>query len=293
MKIVELYMSSEQPVLSLEIFPPNVVYPLETVFDTLNELIKLKAKYISVTYPGGDNRIRTVEIAARIKKQFGIETQAHLTCIGHTAEEVDKLLEELTKESITNIMALRGDFPPGPVFNIDKQSFRYANELVRFIKNKGDFGVAAAAHPEGHPECSRLKEDLLHLKQKVEAGVDFLITQLFFDNRIYYDFIDKALSIGIACPVIPGIMPVLNPPQIKKMIYLNGGSLPAALIKIIDKYENQSESMEKAGIEYAVRQIEDLVKNGVAGIHMYTMNKATQISYIVESAGLGQNSEFE
>lgn len=285
MKIADFYRTA-QPVLSLEIFPPNMIYPLETVFTTLDELIKLNAKYISVTYPGGDNRVRTVEIAARIRKQYGIEAQAHLTCVGHTAAEVGQILEALRMEGISNIMALRGDLPDDGSYDINKQTYRFANELIQTIKTKGDFGIAAAAHPEGHPECRRLSEDLRHLKNKVEAGVDVLITQLFFDNRIFFDFIDKAQAVGIHCPIVPGIMPVLNAKQIKKMVYLNGGSMPASLLKIIDQYEHQGDDMEKAGLEYAIRQIEDLLDSGVAGIHLYTMNKARQIIYIVENAGL-------
>ncbi|MDR1615995.1 MAG: methylenetetrahydrofolate reductase [NAD(P)H] [Syntrophomonadaceae bacterium] len=285
MKIIEFYRSS-QPVLSLEIFPPSMIYPIETVFYTLDELVKLNAHYISITYPGGYNRARTVGIAARIKQQYGIEAQAHLTCVNHTSQELENILAELQNKDVTNIMALRGDLPETPDFDIKNCTYHYANELIEVIKAQGDFGIAAAAHPEGHPDCRRLKEDLYHLKNKVETGADFLITQLFFDNRIYFDFIDKCLSININCPIVPGIMPVLNANQIKKMIYLNGGSMPAKLIKIVDKYGDNPADMEKAGIDYAAGQISDLVADKVAGIHMYTMNKARQITNILEQAGL-------
>ncbi len=285
MKIIELY-KKKKPVLSLEIFPPNMIFPIETIFTTLDELQQLNASYISVTYPGGSNRSRTVEIAARIKKQYGIEAQAHLTCVGHTEAEVDDILRALQKEDVHNIMALRGDLPEEENFDISKQKFRYANQLIERIKANNDFGIAAAAHPEGHPECSRLKEDLYHLKNKVDSGADFLITQLFFDNRIFFDFLDKARAVNINCPIIPGIMPVLNARQIKKMIYLNGGSMPASLLKIVDKYENNEADMEKAGLEYAVQQLRDLVESGVDGIHLYTMNKSQQITYLVKSIGL-------
>ncbi|WP_156202790.1 methylenetetrahydrofolate reductase [NAD(P)H] [Candidatus Syntrophocurvum alkaliphilum] len=288
MKIVEMY-ESKKPVLSLEIFPPKMDYPLETVFKTLDELKKLNPKYISVTYgAGGSNRGRTVEIASRIKNEYKIESLAHLTSIGHSKEEVYSILNELLNENINNIMALRGDIPGGvQEFDIKNQEYMYASDLIKDInKHSGDFGIAAAAHPDGHPECSRLSYDLNNLKQKVDSGVDFLTTQLFFDNRIYYDFIEKCTQIGINCPIVPGIMPVLNAKQIRRIIYLCGASMPAKLLILVDKYENNPEDMQKAGIEYASRQVEDLIKNGVPGVHLYTMNKSQQIAEIVQNVGL-------
>lgn len=287
MKIVTFY-TGEEPVLSLEIFPPKIDYPLETVFKTIDELQKLNPKFISVTYgAGGKNRDRTVEIAARIKKDYGIEPLAHLTCVRHTRAEVDRILEDLIKEDITNILALRGDPPEDdPDFDFSQQEYRYAYELVRDAKKKADFGIAAAAYPEGHSECQRLSEDLKFLKEKVNYGVDFLITQLFFDNRIYYDFIDKAMAKGINCPIIPGIMPVLNAKQIKRIVYLCGASIPSRLLKLVDKYEDNPTDMEKAGIEYASEQILDLLNNKVKGVHLYTMNKSAQITEIVKNVNL-------
>jgi len=287
MKIIDFYKKSA-PVLSMEVFPPKKDYPLETIFNTLDGLKKLKPAYISVTYgAGGGNKGRTVEIASRIKKEYGIESQAHLTCVGHSKSEVDSILDELLQEDIHNVMALRGDPPQNdPAFSFSQQEYRYAWELIKDIRAKGDFGVAAAAHPEGHPECRRLSEDIEHLKEKVDTGVDFLITQLFFDNRIFYDFIEKARKKGINCPIIPGIMPVLNARQIRRIIYLCGASIPAKLLKLVDKYENEPLDMEKAGIEYASQQVADLIENGVLGIHLYTMNKTKQISEIVKNVGL-------
>jgi len=288
MKIIDFYRKGA-PVLSMEVFPPKKNYPLETIFYTLNGLKKLNPAYISVTYgAGGGNKDRTVEIASRIKKEYGIESQAHLTCIGHSKTQVSSILDELLEEDIHNVMALRGDIPQDdPDIDFSKQEYRYAWELVRDIRAKGDFGIAAAAHPEGHPECRRLSEDLEHLKKKVDMGVDFLITQLFFDNRIFYDFIEKAQKKGINCPVVPGIMPVLNSRQIRRIIYLCGASIPAKLLKLVDKYENSPLDMEKAGIEYASQQVADLIANKVPGVHLYTMNKTEQISQIVKNVGLG------
>lgn len=287
MKIASFY-TGEKTVLSLEIFPPKSDYPLETVFKTIDELQKLEPKYISVTYgAGGGTQDRTVEIAARIKKDYGIEPLVHLTCVRHTKAEVDLILDELIKENIFNILALRGDPPEDDSsFDFSQQEYRYAYELVRDAKKKADFGIAAAAYPEGHTECQRLSEDLRYLKEKVDYGVDFLITQLFFDNRIYYEFLDKALAIGINCPIIPGIIPVLNAKQIKRIVYMCGASIPSKMLNLVDKYENNPTDMEKAGIEYATQQVQDLIDNKVLGVHLYTMNKSKQITQIVKNLGL-------
>lgn len=287
MRIIELY-KAKRPVLSLEIFPPKNDYPVESIFFTLDKLTQLKPEYISVTYgAAGSTRERTVEIAARIKKEYGIEPQAHLTCVNHSLNEIEGILDELKRESVVNIMALRGDAPDNAGdFDFSLQECQFASQLIEQIKQKGDFGIAAAAHPEGHPECRRLSEDIAYLKRKVDAGADFLITQLFFDNRIFYDFCEKAEKSGINCPIVPGIMPILNASQIKCFIYLCGASIPAKLLNIVNKYEKDPLDMEKAGIEYASQQIEDLLDSKVAGIHLYTMNKAEQISQIVNNCSL-------
>lgn len=285
MKIKEFYETGKK-VLSLEIFPPKMDYPLETIFKTLDELKTLNPQYISVTYgAGGSNRGRTVEIASRIKEDYGIEAQAHLTSVGHSKAEVKMILDDLSNQNIINIMALRGDYPEEINTNSQNQEYAYALDLIKDIRSEAnyDFGIAAAAHPEGHPECSRLSQDLLNLKAKVDAGVDFLITQLFFDNRIYFDFIDKCSKHGINCPIVPGILPVLNAKQIRRMIYLCGASIPAKLLILVDKYENNPQDMEKAGIEYASQQIAELLEEGAPGIHLYTMNKAQQSIEIIEN----------
>lgn len=290
MKIIDLYRQ-ESPVLSLEIFPPRMDYPLETVFTTVEKLIRLQPGFISVTYgAGGSSRDRTVEIAARIKNDYKVESLAHLTCVRHTREEIHQILQDLLGEGIINIMALRGDFPEEQEnFQLDQQEYRYAFQLINDARQLADFGIAAAAHPEGHPECRRLSEDLENLKNKVDCGVDFLITQLFFDNRIFYDFVDRAMAKGINCPIIPGIMPVLNAKQIKKMIYLCGASIPSKLLSLVERYENIPTDMEKAGIEYASEQVLDLIDDGVAGVHLYTMNKPEQIAEIVNNIGINRS----
>ncbi len=288
MKIIEFYKLTDDPVLSLEIFPPQASYPIESLFHTIEELRDLEPDFISVTYgAGGSTRDRTVEIASSIKKDFGIETLAHLTCMAHSRQEVDHILETLWDRGIRNIMALRGD-PPADAESLEmiQREYHYAWELIEEARKKADFGIAAAAYPEGHLECQKNSDDIIHLKQKVDAGVDVLISQLFFDNRKFFDFIDRSLQVGINCPIVPGIMPVLNAKQIKRMISLSGASITSELLKLLDKYGDLPEEMEKAGIEYASRQVEDLLTNGVPGIHMYTMNKSRQIKEIAKNAGL-------
>lgn len=268
--------------MSLEIFPPKSSYPLESVFQTLENLRKLEPSFISVTYgTDGVGRERTVEIASRIKREFDIEPLAHLTCSGHSRIEIKRILEQLAGKNISNILALRGDPPGGnPGFISENQDYVYASSLIEEIKKRGDFGIIAAAYPEGHNESPRVRDSFCHLRRKVDAGAEALITQLFFDNRIFYDFIERIEELGIKVPVIPGIMPVLNSKQIKRIIYLCGVSIPARILKLLDKYGNCTEDMEKAGIDYAVEQISDLLENKVPGIHLYTMNRVHQIREI-------------
>jgi methylenetetrahydrofolate reductase (NADPH) len=286
MRIKDLYAKGP-PVLSLEVFPPKRSNGLDTVFDTLSNLRELRPDFISVTYgAAGSERDRTVEIASRMLSDYGIEPLAHLTCIGHTREEIQDILQELSRRGIENVLALRGDLPDSEEDLPERRDYMFARDLVRDIMASDGFGIGAAAYPEGHVECPRIEQDLLHLKQKVDAGVDFLITQLFFDNRIYYDFVERARKVGIDVPIIPGIMPVLNASQIKRIIYLCGVSIPAGILKLLDHYGDQPREMEKAGIEYACRQVCDLLENGVPGVHLYTMNRDRQIRKIAEDAGL-------
>lgn len=283
MKIADFY---KEPgvVLSLEIFPPKADYPVETIYNTIEELKDLSPRFISVTYgAGGSTRDRTVEIASHIKREYQIETMAHLTCMAHSKKEVELILDQLLALNIENILALRGDSPSDGAETCMKREYHYAVELIKDARKKADFGIGAAAYPEGHPESARLSDDLFYLKQKVYAGADFLITQFFFDNRKFLDFVERCLGIGINCPIIPGIMPVLNAKQIRRMLYLSGASVPSGLLKLLDKYENKPEDMEKAGIEYASQQVENLIENKVAGIHLYTMNKPRQIQEIVKN----------
>ncbi|CFX39557.1 Methylenetetrahydrofolate reductase [Syntrophomonas zehnderi OL-4] len=258
-------------VLSLEIFPPKRTAPIDTIYHTLDELKGLNPEFISVTYGAGgsENNDATLEIASAIKNHYGIESVAHLPCINLTKSEVLFMLEGLKKAGIENILALRGDvsseFPP-------KQDFRYASDLISFIKQNGDFNIIGACYPEGHSECPSLIDDIRNLKTKVDAGTDQLITQLFFDNSYFYAFRERASIAGINVPIQAGIMPVVNKKQIERMVSLCGVKLPKKFITMMEKYENNPVAMRDAGIAYAVDQIVDLIAQDVDGIHLYTMN---------------------
>lgn len=284
MKISEIYRNAKKPVLSFEIFPPKPEMPLDTVFDTIEELKELQPAFISVTYgAAGSQKGRTVEIASRIKNQFHIESMAHLTCVGHNKANIDAILEELQEAGVENILALRGDPPKDdPTFRYEQNEFCYAQDLIEYIGHNPYFSIAAAAYPEGHRQCSRISQDWDNLKTKVDAGVDVLITQLFFDNRVFYHFLDAVRAKGIQCPIIPGIMPIFNSRQIKRIMALCGASMPAELLLLVDRYAEHPEDMKKAGVEYASKQIEDLIRNGVEGIHLEPMNKGQLAKEIIE-----------
>lgn len=263
----------KKPVISFEIFPPKKDYSVETIFKTIEDLKDLSPDFISVTYgAGGSGSDKTVEIASIIKNKYGIEALAHLTCITSDKERVCSTINELKNNNIKNILALRGDIPEGYNLNSSIQ-YNYASDLIREIKRQGEFSIGAAAYPEGHIQCDDSRISAIHLKQKANAGADFLITQLFFDNRLFYDFINLKEKLSINIPISAGIMPILNKQQVQKMIFMCGASLPSKIIKLLYKYENDPQSLRKAGMEYATEQTIDLIANGVEGIHIYTMNQ--------------------
>lgn len=285
MKLAELF-NSEKTVFSFEVFPPKRNNPIETIYQTLDQLQDLKPDFISVTYGASgslaDNS--TCEIASAIKDKYGIESAAHLTCVNSTKEEVTEVLKRLHENKVENILALRGDLVPDVP---PKKEFRHADELIAFIKeSEYDFGISGACYPEGHLDSRDQVEDILNLKKKVDAGAQHLISQLFFDNSLFYDFLDKARIAGINVPIEAGIMPVVNKKQIERMVSLCGASLPAKFTKMMSRYETRPEAMRDAGIAYAVNQIVDLVSCGVDGVHLYTMNNpyiAKRISESVQS----------
>jgi methylenetetrahydrofolate reductase (NADPH) len=269
MKTSEFFKTKK--VLSFEIFPPKRTDTINTIYDTVDQLKGLSPDFISVTYGAGGSEINTetLKIAAAVKKAYGIESVAHLPCINLTKPEVLKLLDDFRDTGIENILALRGDVNPS--FK-PKDDFKYASDLISFIKENSNFNVIAACYPEGHVECPTIIEDIRNLKTKVDAGASQLITQLFFDNDYFYSFRERTATAGINVPIEAGIMPVVNKKQIERMVTLCGVTIPKKFLSIMNRYENNPEAMRDAGIAYAVDQIVDLLAQEVDGIHLYTMN---------------------
>ncbi len=259
-------------VFSLEIFPPKKDGNIETIYKTLEALAPIKPDYISVTYGAGGNPAdnSTCQIATIIKEQYGIEPLTHLTCINSDKAQVDGTLDYLEEHGISNILALRGDRNPDIA---PKTDFQYASDLTEYIKRRGGFDVAGACYPEVHPEALSMDIDIHNLKTKVNAGASHLVSQLFFDNNDFYNYMYKLRDNGINVPVQAGIMPVTNKKQIERMVSLCGASLPKKFVKIMSKYEACPEALCDAGCAYAIEQIIDLISNGIDGIHLYTRNR--------------------
>ena len=259
--------------ISFEVFPPKTEAKYDDVISVVDEIAKLSPSFISVTYgAGGGTSKNTVNIASHIQNDLGVDSIAHLTCVSSTKEEVRQRIQELKEKGIQNILALRGDIPKESEFPIPNQ-YKYAYELIEDIKSLGDFCIGAACYPEGHVESAHKEEDILHLKQKVDCGVDFLTSQMFFDNSVFYNFLYRIREKGITVPVIPGIMPVTNGKQIARSCQLSGAVLPTRFRAIVDRFGNNPKAMQQAGIAYATDQIIDLIANDITKIHVYSMNK--------------------
>lgn len=272
MKISEI-LKSEKVGISCELFPPKLGSQLENVKEVVKEMAKLKPSYMSITYgaTGGTSEY-TVDIANEIKNVYHIPALAHLTCASSTREKVHSVIEQLKEKHIENILALRGDIPKDADFPLPNQ-YKHASELIYDIKSQGDFCIGGACYPEGHPEVPNMNEDLEHLKEKVDAGCNFLTTQMFFDNNIYYNFMYKVLKKNINVPIVAGIMPVTRGSQVKQIISLSGNMVPPRFKAIVDRFADCPEAMRQAGIAYATEQIIDLIANGVNHVHIYTMNR--------------------
>lgn len=274
------------PVLSLEVFPPKRDAALSGVYDTISRLRGLSPSFVSVTYgAGGVTRRKTVEIASEVRRRWGIESLAHLTCACHSRGDIAATLDDVLEAGVENILALRGDVPEGISASSAFRDYRYASQLVEEARSRADFGVAAACYPEGHVECARIADDLDNLKRKVDSGVDFLITQLFFDNRIYLDFVERARSRGINVPIVPGVMPLSSPRQIRRIVYMCGVSIPAEVLRMLDRWGDDAAGLRRAGTEYAVSQVGGLLDEGAPGLHLYTMNRHRQATEILEGVG--------
>ncbi len=282
MKISDLY-KQKKTVISLEVFPPKLDSPVETVFKTLEELSDIKPDFISVTYgAGGKAKDRTVEIASKIKNEYHIESLAHLTCISATKKQINDVFGEMRKNNLENILAMRGDIPEDPDFEFPNPlQYEHAADLIHEVKSEGDFCIGAACYPEGHVDCESKVQDVKYLREKVSMGADFLISQLFFDNELFYRFMEEIDLAGINIPVSAGIMPVLNKNQIVRITKLAGCQLPPKFKRILDRYENNPAALKEAGEAYAIEQIIDLMAWGVSGIHLYTMNKPDTAKRII------------
>jgi len=279
MKISEYY-KKQKHTISFEFFPPKTEEGEKKLFQTVTDLKKLAPSFVSVTYGAmGNTQVNTLRIVEEIKHKIGLEVAAHLTCVAHSRGEIERLLGVLQEKKIENIVALRGDPPQGETeFIAPPDGFHYASELVRFIRQHPTLGKAfslsVAGYPEGHPECKDKQKDLEHLKFKVDQGADAVVTQLFFNNRHYFNFVERARKIGIKVPIVPGIMPVTHGPQIEKFSRMCGAEIPEEVREAIARFGEDQASIVKFGIEYATRQCEELLHGGAPGLHFYTLNQS-------------------
>jgi methylenetetrahydrofolate reductase (NADPH) len=277
MKIRELFGRGRR-LFSFEFFPPKTEAGGATLERTIRELADLGPAYVSVTYgAGGSTRDRTIELVTRIQKVEGITAMAHLTCVGAGRNEIASVLDRLIAAGVENVIALRGDPPSGQErFQTPEDGFAHASDLTAYIRQRYSdrLCVAGAAYPEGHPECRDLDADLRHLATKVRAGVDFLVTQLFFDNRHYFDFVKRARAAGITVPIVPGIMPITNLAQIERMTKMCGASIPSALFAELDRRREDPAAAQQLGVAQATAQCVDLLEGGAPGIHFYTLNQS-------------------
>ena len=274
MKVIEM-IRDEKLSLSFEVFPPKTDAGFGEVRKATGEIAALKPSFISVTYGAGGKGSRyTMEIARALQNAHGIETLAHLTCVGAGREEVQDYLKELREAGIRNIMALRGDLPESMTPESMKDSpYPHAADLIREIRAAGDFCIGAACYPEVHPESANQAEDLRRLREKAEAGADFLTTQMFFDNNVLYNFLYKLREEGVTIPVVPGIMPITGANQVRRALKLSGSFMPRRFTSLVDRFGSSPEAMKQAGILYACDQVIDLFANGIRHVHIYTMNK--------------------
>ena len=275
MRLIEI-LNRKELSLSFEVFPPKTQDSFDIVEESIEKIAQLHPSFVSVTYgAGGGTSKYTLDIAKSIKEKYQVETLAHLTCVSSSKESIKEKIQDMLDCGIENVMALRGDIPEDKI-NEDrsKWDYQYAVQLVRDIKASGaNFCIGAACYPEGHPESTNSKDDIIHLKEKVDAGVDFLTTQMFFDNNLLYAFLYKIREAGINVPIIAGIMPITNAKQVDRAIKLSGSFMPKRFRSLVDRFGDDPDAMKQAGIAYATDQIIDLYANGITNVHVYTMNK--------------------
>ena len=292
MKIRDILASGKRTI-SFEFFAPKTDQGVESLFRTIHRLEAHGPDFVSVTYgAGGSTRNQTVDLVSRIRAETGLETMAHVTCVAQTRGDVHDVLASLDELGIDNVLALRGDPPRGQeAFAPQDGGFRFASDVITHMRENFDFGVAAACFPEVHPDSKDTASDMVHLKEKVDAGVDYLITQLFFDNRDFFDFMDRARGIGIDVPVLAGILPVLGTAQIRRFASLCGAGIPPAFDRELEKYVDDDDGARELGIEYAARQVDELWRTGVDGIHFYTINRSYSVSRVLDAVGLPETPD--
>ena len=278
--------------LSFEVFPPKREGNLESLFSTIGELGTFDPHFISVTYgAGGSTRDKTLEIASKVKNDFQREVLGHLTCVEATRDDIARTLDAFRERNIENILALRGDPPAGQeTFTPTPGGFHFASDLVEFIHRGWPFCIGVAGYPEGHPEAASFDDDLKNLKKKIDAGADFIVTQLFFNNEFFFRFRDRARAMKIQVPILPGLWPILNYNQIKRIVGLCGATIPSGLGDKLDRVMERPGEVEKYGLEHAVRQAEELIRSGVDGLHIYCMNRSEPVRAILGAVSIPRGS---
>jgi methylenetetrahydrofolate reductase (NADPH) len=288
MRIDQILRTNGQPTFSFEFFPPKTEEGERNLYRALEELKPLEPAYVSVTYgAGGSTRDKTIEIVSRITREFGLEAMAHFTCVGATVDQLRQTLDEMVEVGVDNVLALRGDPPQGEEEWIKTEGgLEYSHELVELIRADYGFTIGAACFPETHIHATSPEDDLRYLKQKVDAGAAFLITQLFFDNVLYDDFVRRARELGIGVPIIPGILPITNIAQLERITTMCGASIPDGLLRELELRREQPEAVEDFGVAYATLQCAELLAKGAPGIHFYTLNRSPATRAILSALKL-------
>lgn len=286
MKIREFY--ARLPLTySFEVFPPKTDDEIRKLYDTIAELKAWGPRFVSVTFrPDRSQRDKTFQIAAHVKHNLGIESMAHLTCVAATEDQICQDLDMARVLGLENILALSGDPPKGSTQSVaGERTLRYASQLVALIKQRSDFGIGVAGHPEGHSECRDRDKVLRDLQRKVDAGAEFVITQLFFDSRYFYEYVERARKLGIHISIIPGILPILSTAQVKRFTALSGATLPPSLERDLERLAGDDTAVQKLGVDYATQQCLDLLEQGVPGIHFYCLNRSASVKAIFKNLG--------
>ena len=288
MRIDELLASSDEPVFSFEFFPPKTPEGEQNLFNALQELRRLEPAFVSVTYGAmGSTRTKTVEIIQRVEREFGLDAMAHFTCVGATKDELREVLDQMRDAGIQNVLALRGDPPQGQEeWTATEGGLEYSRELVELIREEYDFAIGGACFPETHIHATSPEDDLRYLKEKVDAGARFLITQLFFDNDVYFDFVNRARDVGIDVPIIPGVMPIQDFNGLRRMTSLVKSEIPAGLHAALEAREDDPQAVRDLGVSFATLQAAELLRGGAPGIHFYTLNRSPATRAILASLRL-------